>query len=366
MHLLSVIKRVVKKVRAPEHGSADLPPLVAKPDDFNSLMKRILGEENPIVAMDVGGANDLQPHWHRLIGNAEFVVYEPHDAAYEELIGRQSENSTYRDFRYINEALSGTGGRRTMYQTNVPSGSSLITPKKGGMGDHPYNTYFWPLTIKEIETTTLLDSLDREKIARVDMIKLDTQGTELEILTGLDRQRLSGTLLIETECSVLDIYEGGERALEDMLGFMRENGFTLFDLRTNRFIGNAVRLDSEIVKRRLGNDLDLPPNAHRLAEVDAVFARDPKSLIADGAGAGTLRRLIAAFVTYNFFHEAIFTVVSARDHGVFNLKESEELLASIGNLKSLAARGLEAFTDQIRRADGFTWAQYMWVPYPSA
>jgi FkbM family methyltransferase len=368
MNLLSLLGRAKRIVLGQkiEVKSRSAPATVATSLSSIDLIGRILGSDNSVVAVDVGGANNLQPHWWRLVGNAKFIVYEPHDQSYRELLERQAADPVYRDFRYMNEALSESGGQRILYQTNVPTGSSLSPPKKGGMGDYCRNTYFWPLTEKLIQTSTLTDSLDREMIGYIDVIKLDTQGTELEILRGLNRERLSRTLLIEAECSVLDIYEGGERVLEDMLHFMRENDFALFDLRTNRFLGNSVRLDPEVLKQRLGSELELPPIAHRLAEVDAVFARDPKFLIANGADAGLLRRFVAILVTYNLFAEAVFTVIAGRDSGTFRDSEAEELLQWISNLKMLAGSGLETVIDQIRAAGGLTWAQYMWVPHPSA
>jgi FkbM family methyltransferase len=348
-------------------AEATAEPVVTAPDvpTFDREMNLVLGRYGPLVALDIGGAGDLQPHWHRLAGVADFVVYEPHKASFQTLVDRQAKNPFFKRFEYINEALSGAGGARTFYATNVPTGSSLLRPKKGGFHDFASNSYFWPLEEQTIETVTLAESLGRHGVDRIDMIKLDTQGTEREILTGLDAQRLSRTLLIEAECSILDIYEGGERGLEDMMRFMRENGFVLFDLRTNRFIGNSIRLAPEILRSALGDELELPPSAHRLGEVDAVFARDPRVLIESGADPGLLRRLIAVFVTYNFFGEAVFTTIAARDGGLFDAAEADRLLLSIRNLKTIAARGLDAVGDQIRDAGGLTWAQYMWQRYPS-
>lgn len=329
-------------------------------------VREILGPDNPLIAVDIGGANDLQPHWSRLAAVAQFIVYEPHEESYKDLILRHSQNPEYANFRYLKEALSGGGGPRLLYQTNVPTGSSLIPPKKGGAGDHPRDTYFWPLTTKSIETATLAQSLDREGVARIDMIKLDTQGTELEILQGLDRQRLANALLVETECSILDVYEGGERVFEDMLHFMRENGMQLFDLRTNRFLGNSVRLDPAVLTNVLGDELNHPPLAHRLGEVDAIFVRDPLTLMKADASSATLRRLIAALIAYNFFPEAVFTVVEGQSRNLFTDAELERLLAAIAALKSLAAEDLKSTIAAVQQQRGLNWAQYMWVPYPSA
>jgi FkbM family methyltransferase len=329
-------------------------------------MNALLGPNNSLVAVDVGGANDLQPHWQKLRDIARFVVYEPHEESYRALVEKQSRDPSYRNFLYLNEALWSESGTRTLYQTKAPTGSSLLPPKKGGIADHSRNTYFWPLTTKTIETTTLARSLDRERIGRIDMIKLDTQGTELEILSSLDKPRISELLLVESECGFLDIYEGGERVFEEMLRFMREHGFSLFDLRTTRFLGNAVQLDPDLLEQVLGNELNFPPIAHRLGEVDAVFVRDPRVLMNTGIDAPKLRRLIAILTTYFFFPEAVYAVTEARKRKIFAAREADALLEIIGALKAIAARETTSLSQTLRGTGGLNWAQYMWVPYPSA
>ena len=112
--------------------------------------------------------------------------------------------------------------------------------------------------------------------------------------------------------------------------FMREKGFVLFDLRTTRSLGNSGCLDPRLLTSVLGNSLDYPPNAQRLAEVDAVFMRDPRELIQNDVDAGTLRRLIAILIAYNFFAEAVFSVVGGRDKGIFSASVADTLLQAIG------------------------------------
>jgi hypothetical protein len=42
------------------------------------LIGGILGKGNALVAVDIGGAGDLQPHWSTLNGNARFLVNDSH------------------------------------------------------------------------------------------------------------------------------------------------------------------------------------------------------------------------------------------------------------------------------------------------
>lgn len=356
-------RRVAAALGQPAQQSAASPAQTAT--TFAAEFANLLGAET-ILAVDVGGAHGLQPHWHKLVGSVDFVVYEPHEASRQTLLEQQRADARYARFRYLGHALSGQPGERTLYKTNVPTGSSLRRPKRGSIHDYAENTYFWPVVEEPIATTTLALSLDAEKVGRVDMIKLDTQGTELEILSGLDEARLSGTLLVEAELGLLDAYEGEETALEDAFRFMRAKGFTIFDLRTNRIAGNAARLPVGEIERWLGPDIEMPPNALRLGEVDAIFARDPRHLINGGVNGGTVRRFVAILATYHFLSEAVFTVRYAQEKGCLSATEAEAMLGSIQQIHGLYAGETTDVVQAIRRNRGRVWAQYMWVPSPSA
>jgi FkbM family methyltransferase len=337
-----------------------------EPKSAADQLNRVLGRDGTLVAVDVGGAHGLQPHWHKLMGVSRFVVYEPHDQSYQNLLTQQSENADFKNFQYLNEALSGQAGPRTLYETNTPTGSSLLPPKKGGFGDYPGNDYFWPYKTSTIETTTLSRSLDRNSVGRIDIIKLDTQGTELEILTGLDSRRFDDVLAVEMEIALLDVYEGTDTLFDDTLRFMRDRGFSLFDLRTNRHLGNAVRLPADEVAKAIGNDTSLPPNAHRLAEVDAIFFRDPRLLISSSVDEAKVRRLVVLLVIYHFFAEAVYTIVNARDQKIIGAEAAAELLDAIRRLHIMFSRETQTVIEFVRRNAGQNWAQYMWVPYPSS
>lgn len=78
--------------------------------------------------------------------------------------------------------------------------------------------------------TTKLDSFfaSHPDLARPDMLKLDTQGTELEILRG-GVKILETCCMVETEAEFISMYEG-QPLFHDVMGFMLEQGFELFYL----------------------------------------------------------------------------------------------------------------------------------------
>jgi hypothetical protein len=74
----------------------------------------------------------------------------------------------------------------------------------------------------------LNEVIERQAIQKVDFLKLDVQGYELEVLKGFDRY-LSETDVILSEVSLLDIHKGVP-LIKDVLDFMHGCGFVVYDI----------------------------------------------------------------------------------------------------------------------------------------
>ncbi len=333
---------------------------------FSKGLRDILGPDLQLTLADVGGAGNLQPHWHRFCDVADIIVYEPHPGSYQTLMERQASDSYYARFKYRNEALSGTGGERTLYMTNVPTGSSLLPLRKGSIADYPGNEYFHPVTEQKITTTTLAASLADAAVPVVHGIKLDTQGTEFEILEGLGPERLKDLLFVEMEISVAHVYEGSTTSLERVIPWMRELGLELMDLRTNRGMANASRLGKEKLQQLFGPHLASPAIGRRLVEVDAIFIQDPRRLLDEGTDRATLLRLMAVLCAYGLFPEAVFAANYAVEKQVLSAEEATSMERLIQTLADEVRLEVAAFESELQKRNFQNWAQYMWVPYPSA
>ena len=126
-------------------------------------------------------------------------------------------------------------GMQTLYVANTDSGSSLLAPTGRPEILQADQGYFLPLTMRSIYCSTLAVELDLLNIELVDCIKLDTQGSELQILMGLDSQRIESLLFVEVEVSLQNppLYSGAS-TLQDFSDFLEGRGFEIANLRLSR------------------------------------------------------------------------------------------------------------------------------------
>lgn len=278
------------------------------------------------VALDVGAALWLPAHWRLYEDTFDFVLVEPDPAACRELearAARQPRGTAY--FRIVQAALSGKGGVRPFYRTNQPTGSSMLKPavmedNDRALFDFPgaadSSDYVFPVTASQVETTTLSQVLKRTGAPGFHMIKLDTQGTELEIVQGLG-DALENTVLVQMETGDHGFYLG-KTGLAETLAFMNAQGFRLFDLQLARnelpLRGSARGYSENLFPSTPGRD---PAFVARLWEVDAVFVRDPIAAI-EARDRDTLRRIIVALCVYRLFGEAFQLTGLGEMNGLWN------------------------------------------------
>lgn len=123
--------------------------------------------------------------------------------------------------------LSRHNGYANLFETAYPGCSSLFEPDpevidRFSQISTDYN--FKVTGVREVQTHTL-DSLG----LRADLIKLDVQGSELDILRG-GRETLHQAIAVQAEVEFLPLYQGQPTA-GDVFKFMENHGFYLHQLR---------------------------------------------------------------------------------------------------------------------------------------
>ncbi|KIF66083.1 hypothetical protein HY68_37780 [Streptomyces sp. AcH 505] len=340
------------------------------------LQRVILGEDR-FVAVDVGAANGVLPHWELLNGIARVYQVEPRQDACAELERANKAAGLDATRHVVCAGVAGTDGPRTLYVSNVPTGTSILrfdSEAALDCADYVDPNYLFPITEQSIATRRLSSILDDAGERRVDLIKLDIQGAELEALGGLGQDRLPNLLGTELEVGMHSFYPKEARfpAVEQ---FMEENGLEFFDVRVARVRRPFRGADGGYEAEVFSVDPNSPTIAARIWEFDAIYFRKKSLLLARG-DAGEVRRMALVYAVYNYYSEAHSLIAKAEQADIFDAGTAADLKQAIVDLHYVVNyrpwlantpfwRRMRALGMRVAPRNAPRWCQHMYQGYPN-
>jgi FkbM family methyltransferase len=180
----------------------------------------------PFCVVDVGCRWGFSPLWDRLVPFVSLVGFDVDEAEIDRL--RQA-HSTRSDMRFVAQALGSEESTRTLYRTREPGGTSFLKPAVDDVAHYGHEDGATIESEEEVHVTTLDAWAATSGLDRVDALKLDTQGSELDILQGAT-QTLETVRLIELEVAFNEIAEDGP-LFGELDAHLRARGFALWRLR---------------------------------------------------------------------------------------------------------------------------------------
>ncbi|WP_171103533.1 FkbM family methyltransferase [Ruegeria sp. HKCCD7255] len=215
------------------------------------------------TVVDVGASPITEtPPYDGLVksGCAQLIGFEPDRQSLDTLNANKGPNETY----FPNAV--GDGRPKTLYATPATGLSSTkkLCPWVG--------SYFGPwwgkqaVRATEIPVSTVrLDAFDA--VDRMDFLKIDIQGGELEVFENAGRL-LSQTAMLQTEVALMSFYEE-QPSFADI-----QNELTKFDLIPFRFATvNRRRIFSRFTRKLSGK---IRPS--QILDLDVVFVKNPVRL----------------------------------------------------------------------------------------
>ncbi len=173
---------------------------------------------------DVGARGGWQRKWREVKHHMEFVGFEPEAAEFERLSAAAAANEVFS-----NRALFSEPGEITLYHTRDPATTSVYPPNRSLIRQLAPDDVMLDVVAREtIEATTLDGALREIEAGVLDFLKLDTQGSELDILRGAENTIAGGLFGIEIEVEFAPIYVG-QPLFPDVCGHLGEKGFKFID-----------------------------------------------------------------------------------------------------------------------------------------
>lgn len=244
----------------------------------------LLGDQT-LRVIDVGARGAPVPRFKPVMTQTEVIGFEL-DAEECRRLNAQLEDSAWKSAYILPHAVGEDATNRTLYITRSPNLTSLLEPNTAVLTRDPWRVEQTP----QIDTVSL-DELQRQgKLhAQTDFLKLDTQGSELEILKSGEGTQLHGLLGLEVEAEFRELYLNQPRFSEVEL-FLRDRAFELVHIDKHYF---NVRTEWTMARKSTSS-------------CDAVFLRGAGwvNQVDTNEYEGSLRRLLVLYLLYGLFAEA--------------------------------------------------------------
>jgi len=209
-------------------------------------MMQSLGLEINIV-YDIGACKGVwsQKTKNEVLPNANFFLFEANPAYVEDLIKT--------GFSYCSTVLSNPGREYVDFFNGTNTGDSYYQENS--------KHYDNQSTIK-LKCTTLDNWVKEFKLPIPNLIKLDTQGSELDILKG-SANIIDKVDMVYTECPIL-CYNKGAPKIQDYLDFFKSKNFIPVDLlEVHKFESMLLQVDIMFMRKEIKEQYMSPTDVFR-------------------------------------------------------------------------------------------------------
>jgi len=211
-----------------------------------------------LVCFDVGARNGLKD-LESLSNSITLYSFEPNIDSGDQLNKNPVKN--YAEFNLINKGLYSVPGTFDLYLMANPSMCSLLKPDEKLLDEYfdgitEFKEWRKQLKIvdtKKIEATTIDTLISEKNINTIDYLKIDTQGTELEILKGAPNSlKNKKILVIKTEFAFIPLYKS-QPVFSEIDLYLKDFGYKLITCQFNYDV-NSPFSKGEKPKWGIGGD----------------------------------------------------------------------------------------------------------------
>ena len=276
---------------------------------------------NSLYIIDVGARSGLEDVLRNLEKNLDINIigFEPEKKAFDKLMINVPERTVY-----FNVGLFSKKCKKTLYVTRDPGNTSLYKPDYNFL-----NSYFTKEDLSKLEIVSehivdvdTLDNVLESSELNPDFIKLDTEGSEVDILYGCNKFLQNNLLGVESEISYHRL-KLSQLTFKDLDNFLDKLDFQLFDLKQRH------------IKRPIGQEFGMRKG--QLMYCDALYFKSIKGLeniVKDKPITYKKHKIINMIIltcSYGYFdygYEVFYTFKK-----LFNKKEIESIEKGFKNSK---------------------------------
>lgn len=271
--------------------------------------------------VDIGGRGSALSVLATLSPYADYFVSEPDREEADRLRVALPKRRPWRRVVVMDEAIGSSPGTATLYLTRSPGMSSLLEPNRDECNRFYLGDKFLVVDTATVPMLSLDEAATRYGFTEAAFLKVDTQGTELDILRSGAQLLNRSVVSIQTEAEFRPFYKG-QPLFADLDGYLREQGFSLVSL--DRTILRRAGYRPTIYSRRT------------VVWAHCLYVREPDSIASSDRDQQRRQfpRLLVLAVVFNDFDLAFAVVDRLRD---LQLLDSSDLIRLTQEVEQIAA-----------------------------
>jgi FkbM family methyltransferase len=206
--------------------------------DIQRLMPKV--KDHPLVLFDIG-ANRGQTAiaYASLYKEALIYSFEPDPDTFLEL--KENVMGIGDRVKLFNLALGDNESQQFLNRTASSDGSSLL-PVSDVAKERPAEQWTSQTDRILVNVTVLNNFCLANNVSQIDLLKIDTQGYELNILKGADKMLAAGQVkFILVEALFQDFYQS-QADFQALYAFIRSHGFELVDIYNRGYLKDKHRI----------------------------------------------------------------------------------------------------------------------------
>ena len=260
-----------------------------------TIFQEIFDNENTISLVDIGGYKGIQDRWKRVENLIEFHTFEPNSVEADKI------RSKTKSLKIYKSALSSSDGKISLNICKEPGVSSVLEPNFEFLKKFKNVERFE--IVKKIEVDA--KKLDSIKIDKIDFIKIDVQGYNLEVLKG-STEALEKAIGIEIECEFKEIYKN-QSLFKDVDQYLSKHNFEICDFT------DIVRWSENVIDEKKQIE-----NQGEIIFVNALYLKN-------NIDKERLKKQILIFLLYGQYSRALNLIKNNKNNLELNLKSKKAI-----------------------------------------
>lgn len=278
-------------------------------------------DDAPIGLIDIGARGGVPPMFEPMARAIAVLGFEPEPEEAARLNAEAKNTPAYAFQSFEPTGLHNRTGTASLHIAQVPTNSSLFEPN-----EHFIARYAMEKWVKIDETAVPVTTLDKvlfetrhSETTWGEVIKVDTQGSEYEILSGARRTLEERTRVVVAEVSFCELYKG-QKLFSDVELLLREHGFSFYGF-SRLYNRSRKSLDKASYTGR-----------ERPIQADAIFYKDPFDPHTNTKRTAVSRRdltIAASMALATGYHDFALELAEAIDGGAPALRDYVRSAAQI-------------------------------------